>query len=93
VRHALHDLRALPAIAGADGRAGVIGAAPALPRPAVEHHDPDEAHVRDLTADADFMWWLHQNRQRSGSAAGQIALACLAVLAGLLLGGVLMRVL
>jgi hypothetical protein len=93
-RSILNNLPALPAIAGACGRAGTTERATDPPPPSASGQaDLPGAHVRDLTADADFMWWLRQSRQRSAGAAAQIALACLAVLAGLVLGGVLMRLL
>jgi hypothetical protein len=93
-RSVLNNFPVLPAIAGARGRAGATDTAPDPRRPSAnDQAHLAGAHVRDLTADADFMWWLRQSRQRSAGAATQITLACLAVLAGLVLGGVLMRLL
>jgi hypothetical protein len=50
-------------------------------------------HIRDLGADADFMWWLTQQRSRTDSRLHDLALAALAVLTGLMVGLALMWVL
>lgn len=48
------------------------------------------AHVRDLGADADFMWWLTQQRQRVGIRLHELAIVAGAVLTGLIVGLALM---
>jgi hypothetical protein len=50
-------------------------------------------HVRDLAADADFMWWLTQQRRRADSRLYDLALAAGAVVVGLIVGLALMWIL
>ena len=51
------------------------------------------AHIRDLGADADFMWWLTQQRQRVGIRLHELAIVAGAVLTGLIVGLALMWIL
>jgi hypothetical protein len=46
----------------------------------------ESAHAHDLSQDAEFMWWLQQQRQQQGRALPVRALVIATVLAGLITG-------
>jgi hypothetical protein len=43
-------------------------------------------HVRDLSADAEFTWWLTQRRRQVRSGLSELILAAVAILTGLVVG-------